>query len=177
MDEVVEALPRADGDVEAQMEALRDFVVRGGPTPLNHRLWLDLEEFETRIDEIVQMFPREVRRARRITKEEQRIIQDARDEARRQLEEARAEAGSILAAARDEADRLVEASAVRQRAIEQSEAILARAQESAQEIRDRSYAYGLQVMDSVLGSIRRLNDSVSQDRIQLEQMRPGSEQP
>ncbi len=172
MEESPDALPRTDVDVEAQLEALRDFVVKGGITPLNHRLWLDLEEFEARIEEIIGLLPKEVRRARRITREEQRIIQDAQDEARRILEETRAEGEQIIRSSREEAQRMVEASAIRQRALEQSEQILERAEASAREIRDRSYSYAQQVIDNVLDSLRRLRESVEADKRQLEDVRP-----
>ncbi len=163
-----ENVPRPDADVDTLLDSLRESVTKGGPAPLNHRLWLNLEEFEGRVDEIVALLPRELRRARRITKEEQRILQDARDDARRVLDEAREEAEQIRSAARDEAERMVEASAIRQRALEQAEDLRQRAETSAREIRDRSYAYAQQVMDNLIQSLRGLTDTVRQDRAQLD---------
>lgn len=170
-DEPVDALPRTDVDLEAELEALRDFVSRGFSL-MNHRLFIDLEEFDTRAEQVIALLPKEIRRARKIVREEQRLIQDAREEARRLLEEARAEAEQIVSASREEAERQVEASAIRQRALEQAEAILARAQESARDIREKSYSYARQVVTNVETSLQRLTDSVQQDRTQLEQMRP-----
>ena len=91
-EELNDALPRTDVDLETELEGLRDFVLRGGTSLINHRIWLDLEEFETRVEHVIALLPKEVRRARRICREEQRIVQDAKDEARRVLDEARAEA-------------------------------------------------------------------------------------
>lgn len=166
--EGTDTLPRTEVDLEGELEALREFVVSGGPVVLNRRLFLDVAEFEERLERIVAQLPREVRRARRICREEQRIIQDARDEARRLLDEARAESEQIVAAAREEAERLVEASAIRQRAKEQAEATLAKAQETADEIRRSSYAYARQVLENVVQSLNRLAQSVEQDKAQLE---------
>src|ERR1044071_7652120 len=132
MDEAADALPRTDVDLEAELERLRDFVIKGGPTPLNHRLFLDIPDTEEQFERVIALLPKEIRRARRVCREEQRIIQDAKDEARRLLEEARAEAEQISTTAREEAEgtiaranaeaeRLVESSAIRQRALEQAE--------------------------------------------------------
>jgi vacuolar-type H+-ATPase subunit H len=162
-------------DLEGELEGLKDTVMRGGPAMLNHRVWLDLEEFESKIDQIIALLPKEVRRARRICKEEQRIVQDAKDEARRLLDEARAEADNVLKEAREEAEKLVESSAIRQKALEQSEAMIAQAQERSREIREMSYTYSQQVVDNVIGSLKRLTQTVEQDRIQLDQMRPERE--
>jgi len=185
-EEPSDALPRTDVDLEAEIESLRDFITKGGPTPLNHRLFLDIEETESRFEHILALLPKEVRRARRICRDEQRIVQDAKNEARRLLDEARAEAEQLvtgareesderLARAREEADRLVEASAIRQRALEQSEAILAQANQTAQDVRDKSYAYADQVIGNVVESVKRLARQVEQDRLQLEQSRAESD--
>jgi vacuolar-type H+-ATPase subunit H len=172
-EDAADALPRTDVDLESQLEGLREWV-KGHTTLLNH-CFLDVEEFDERVEHVIALIPKEIRRAKRITREEQRIIQDAKDEARRQLEEARAEADQILTSAREEAERLVEASAIRQRALEQAEATIARAQESARDIRVRSHAYAQQVIGNVLASLDRLQQSVQGDKAQLEQMNPENE--
>jgi vacuolar-type H+-ATPase subunit H len=172
VEDSLDALPRTDVDLESELETLRDFVLRGGWVFMNHRVALDAEEFESRIEQVIALLPKEIRRARRVCREEQRIMQDAKDEARRLLDEARAEAEQITATAREEADKLVESSAIRQRALEQSEATLAQAEATARDIRDKSYAYAQQVVGNVVESLKRLQQTVEQDRAQLEKMNP-----
>jgi vacuolar-type H+-ATPase subunit H len=185
-EESVDNLPRTEVDIESEIESLREFVVKGGPITLHHRLWLDLDEFEARLEHIVALLPKEVRRARRVCREEQRIIQDAKDAARHLLDEARAEAEQIVAGARgeaeeqlaranEEADRLVESSAIRQRALEQAETTIDQARATANEIRANSYAYAQQVVGNVINSLNRLTQTVEQDRAQLEQNPPEQE--
>ncbi len=171
MEEPVDALPRNDVDLETEMEGLRDFVLQS-PKLINHAVWLDLEEFESRVEQLIGMLPKEVRRAKRITREEQRIIQDAKDEARRLLEESRAEADQIVRSAQEEADRLVESSAIRQRALEQAEATIAQSEQTARQVREQSFQYANQVIDSVITSLQRLGDTVQSDKAQLQQNRP-----
>jgi vacuolar-type H+-ATPase subunit H len=193
-DNATDALPRTEVDVQAELESLKESLTRGGPVVMNNRLWVNVDEYETHVDQIIQMLPREIRRARRVMREEQRILQDAKDEARRVLDEARAEANQltteareeaetrtttareeaerILADANAEAERMVEASAIRQRALEQAEATIAQAEATAREVRDQSYRYAEQVIDNVVNSLRRLTASVEQDRTQLQQRAP-----
>jgi cell division septum initiation protein DivIVA len=171
-DEAPDGLPRTEVDLEASLESLREFVVRGGMTPMGHRLWLDLEEFEERIEQVISLLPKEIRRARRITREEQRIIQDAKDEARRILDEARAEADQISKGARESAEQMIESSAIRQRALEQAETIIANAEETAGQIRQKSYTYAQQVVSNVEASLKRLAQSVEQDKVQLDANKP-----
>ena len=170
-DDVLDTLTRSEADLQDRLEHLRTFV-NTGTQLLHHRMWLDLDEFEERFDQIIAILPKEVRRARKVVREEQRIIQDAKDEARRILEEARAESKTLVDDAREEAERLVEASAIRQRAVEQSEATLARAEEQALEVRQKSYDYSSQVLKNVSESLKRLQASVEQDRGALDNMRP-----
>ena len=144
-----------------------------GTQVLHNRLWLDLDEFEERFDQIIAILPKEVRRARKIVREEQRIVQDAKDEARRLLEEARAEASQLVTTAREESDRLVESSAIRQRALEQAEATLAHAEEQALDVRQKSFDYSSQVLNNVTESLKRLTQSVQADRSALDNLRPG----
>jgi vacuolar-type H+-ATPase subunit H len=185
IEDPADALPRTDVDLESELESLREFISKG-PQFLNHRLFIEVEEIDSRFEHVIALLPKEVRRARRICRDEQRIVQDAKDEARRLLEEARAEAEQIVStakeeseksvqAAREEADRLVESSAIRQRALEQSEATLARAEQTAREIREQSYAYANQVVGNVVDSLKRLTKTVEQDRAQLQQSGPDSD--
>jgi vacuolar-type H+-ATPase subunit H len=170
-----EGVPQTDVDLEADLENLRDLVVRGGPVWLSHRVWLDVEEFEARVDQIIALLPKEVRRARRIAREESRIIQDAKDEARRLLEEARAEAEQIVSSAREESQRLLDSSAIRQRALEQAQLIVTKAEDAASELQSKSYGYAQQVIGNVEASLKRLTQTVEQDKAQLDQMRPAGE--
>ena len=174
--------PRVDLDLEAELQRLREFVHQGWGV-MNHRLYLDLEEFDGRVDDLMARLPNEVRRAKRITREEQRIIEDAKEEARRVLEEARAEAErvtrqakalaeQVTTQAREEAQRMVETSSIRQRAVDQAEEILARAESASAELKTRSYAYAQQVVGTVEQSLKRLAQSVEQDRAQLDEMNP-----
>ena len=162
-DPAFEGVPRTEIDVEADLEALRDMV--RGSSPLMNRAWaVDLDEFEARMDQILALLPKEMRRARRIAREEQRILSDAKEEARRTLENARVESEKTVEAARSEAERLVESSTIKRMATEQAEEIIARSEESARQIREGGFEYARGVISSVEDSLQKLLENVRSDR-------------
>jgi vacuolar-type H+-ATPase subunit E/Vma4 len=163
-----DALPRTDFDLEAELEELAEFV-RSGASFMNHGIWLDLNEYESRMERILTHLPKEIRRARRITQQEQRILEDAKEEAGRLLGEARTEADELVAAARREAERILDASSIKQAAIAQAEEIIQRAQASAQEIRERAFAYGRDVLASLQATVASTEEQI---RIGQQQLAP-----
>jgi len=162
-DNVFAGVPRTEIDLEADLEALRDLII-GGKVVAGRAWAVDVEEFEARLDQILALLPKEMRRARRIAREEQRILADAKEEARRSLEEARAEAEQTLAAARAEAERLVESGTIKQMATEQAEQILQRADETGGQIRQGAFDYARGVIESVETSLEQLLENVRADR-------------
>src|SRR5688500_8313770 len=72
IEDPADALPRTDVDLESELESLREFISKG-PQFLNHRLFVEVEEIEGRFEHVIALLPKEVRRARRICRDEQRI--------------------------------------------------------------------------------------------------------
>lgn len=164
--EAQDALPRTDFNLEQELEELHEFV-RAGTGFMNHAVWLDLEEFETRIRRIMTHLPKEVKRARRVTREEQQILQEAKNEASRTISEARSEAEELIAAARAEAERLVEASSIQQAAVSQAEAIVQRAQGTAEEIRQRAFTYGRDVLATLQATVDQTREQIIKGQEEL----------
>jgi len=161
-----DALPRTDFDLEAELEDLAEFV-RGSPSFMNHAIYLDLNEFESRVERIFTHLPKEIRRARRITQQEQRILEDAKEEAGRLIGDARTEAEELVAAARREAEQILDASSIKQAAIAQAEEIIQRAQASAHEIRERAFAYGRDVLTSLQSTVESTQEQIRLGQQQL----------
>jgi cell division septum initiation protein DivIVA len=161
-----DALPRTDVDLEGEIQDLHEFV-RSGPSLMNHRISLDLNDFEERIERLLGHLPKEIKRARRIAQQEQRIIQDAKDEAARLLGEARAESDELVTAARQEAERVVETSAIKQAAIAQAEEIMRRAQQSANDLRERAFAYGRDVLSALETTVDNAREQIRRGQEQL----------
>jgi hypothetical protein len=170
--EAAETLPRTDLDLEAELQEIHEFV-RTGYSFMNRAVWLDLDEFEGRMQRVLAHLPRELQRARRIARDEKQILQDATEEARRVIAEARAETEELLGAARGEAERIVDQSSIKQLAVSQAEEIVQQAQATAHEIRCRAFAYG---RDTLQALERTMEEMRQQVRLGQEQLRPPEEE-
>ena len=182
-------IPRSEADLEAELERLRQ-TVSGGARLMNHAVWVDVDEFEERMDQIRQQLPREVKRARRVVQEEQRILGDASAEserlrteaaaeaqrvlgdstaeAQRLLETARAEAENLLSAARAEAARLVHENTIRRMAEEQAQQLLDQAHDNAIQIGEGAYAYARDLLSRLELTVGDITESINQGKAQLQ---------
>lgn len=142
--------------------------VEGSKQVMNKALWVDLDEFFARTNKIRASLPEEMKRANRISRESQRILEDAREEARRLLEEARAEAERTVTAARAEAERLVEQGEIRRLATEKAAEIIAAAEQRAEEIRKGAHGYAREVLGNLEVSVNKILASIRKGQEQLQ---------
>src|ERR1051326_3666889 len=103
--EALESGPRVD--LERLVDEL-ETCVENSKQIMNHAVWLDLDEFFEITRRIKASLPDEIKRATRVSREGNRILDDAREEAKRMLEEARAESERLVRTARAEAEQLVD---------------------------------------------------------------------
>lgn len=154
-------------DVMKLLDELEEHV-EASKQVMNKALWVDLDEFFARTNKIRASLPEEMKRASRISKEGQRILEDARDEARRYLEEARAEAERTVAAARAEAERLIDQGEVRRLATEKAAEIIAAAESRAEEVRTGARTYAREVLGNLEGSVNKILASIQKGQEQLQ---------
>src|SRR5438105_900195 len=92
--EASDPLPRMEVDIESELEDLHAFI-RSGPGFFNHAVWLDLDEMENRLQRVLAHLPKELKRARRVAREETQSLSEAKADAGRRLADARAEAEEL----------------------------------------------------------------------------------
>ncbi|MCS7051678.1 MAG: hypothetical protein NZL87_08700 [Thermomicrobium sp.] len=83
-------------DLYQLLERLEELVARSSRVPLSGRLLIDEHELLTVVEELRHAFPRELRQARRVLQERQKIISEAQLEARRILETAQERAQYLM---------------------------------------------------------------------------------
>lgn len=148
------------------LEELEEYV-EGSKQVMNKALFVDLDEFFARTNRIKAAVPDEIKRAARITRESQRIAEDAKEEARRILEEARAEVEQQLQGAREEGTRLVDEHEITRLATEKAAEILAHSERQAEEIRRGALAYAREVLGNLEGSVTAVLTSIQNGQRQL----------
>jgi vacuolar-type H+-ATPase subunit H len=154
-------------DILKLLDELEDHV-DGSRHVMNKAIWVDLEEFFARTNKIRASLPDEIKRASRIVKEGQRMLDDAKEEARRMLEESRAEAERTVTAARTEAERLVETSEIKRVATERAAEIIAVAEQRADEIRRGARSYAQEVLGNLDSSVNKVLASIHKGQEQLQ---------
>jgi len=163
-EEALEAGPRVDlerlvDELEARVEASKQI--------MNHSVWLDLDEFFELTRRIKASLPDEIKRATRVSRDGNRILDDAREEARRMLDEARTESDRLVRTARAEAERLIEAGEIQRLATERATQIVAQAEQRAEQVHQGANAYAREILTNLETTVHRVLEAVEAGKQQL----------
>lgn len=117
------------------VDRLEEIVTESRAIPLSNRVVLDEDRFLDIVDQMRVSIPEEIKKARRIQQERERIIAQANEEA-----------GRIVSLAQEEASKTLMDHEVVKAAESRAAVILERAQKEAQQIRDDADQYVLEVL-------------------------------
>lgn len=154
-------------DVPKLIDRLEDLV--GGSRHFFNKAWgIDLEEFYILTNKIKASLPDDVRKATRLTKDSQRIVEEARMEAEQVLERARKEADRLMTEARTEAERLKDTHEISRIATTQAKEIVAQAEQNAAEMRRGADEYAMDVLARLENEVARAMTTIQKGREKLE---------
>ena len=157
-----------------QLEALLD----GCTHLMSHAVWVDLDAFFQLTANIRQHLPDDIRRATKVARDSEKIVEQARSEAERIRNEAAEDAERILQDARRAADRLLRDGQEQQNRLvaehdvlrlaqQEGKSLLLHAEEEARQIREGADAYALEVLTKMEDNLSR---AVAHVRRGLEQL-------
>jgi cell division septum initiation protein DivIVA len=163
--ESVDAGPRVDlerlvDELETRVEASRQI--------MNHAVWVDLDDFFELTRRIKANLPDEIKRATRVSRDGNRILDDAREEARRMLEEARAESDRLVRTARSEAERMLETGEIQRLATERATQIVSQAEHRAEAVRQGANGYAREILTNLEGAVHRVLEAIDGGKQQLQ---------
>jgi cell division septum initiation protein DivIVA len=147
-------------DIMFLVEQLESLVATGKKLPLTNNVVVDQERALNLIDELRAAVPEEVRAAKRITAEGERVIEKAEQEAER-----------IIARAQEQAAFLIDERGLTQAAQDESDRILARGRSEAEEIRRGADEYAVSVLVGLEGDLVRTLQSVKKGIAMLDERR------
>jgi len=136
-------------DIIFLVERLESLIANGKKLPLTNNVVLDQNAALGLIDELRVAVPEEVRAAKRINSEGERIIDKAQEEAER-----------IIARAQEQAAFLIDERGLTQAAEEESRRILDQAEVDADEIRRGADEYAVSVLVGLEGDVVRTLQSI-----------------
>lgn len=122
-------------DILHLVDRLEELVMEGRGIPFSGRVVLDEERFLDIVDQMRVTIPEEIKKAKRVQQERERIIAQANEEA-----------GRIVRLAQEEAEKLVSGHETVKVADDRASVILERAQNQAEQIRRDADAYVMEVL-------------------------------
>jgi len=149
-------------DILHLVDRLEELVVEGRAIPFSGRVVLDEERFLDIVDQMRVTIPEEIKKAKRVQQERERIIAQANEEA-----------GRIVNLAQEEAEKLISDHETVKAADARTAVILERAQNQAEQIRRDADGYVVEVLsqleyelDGLLTTVRNGLRRVQQGRRQ-----------
>lgn len=144
-------------DVLQLIDRLEQLVSAGTRLPLSSRTIIDEQEFLDIIDQLRVTVPEEIKQARRVSQERERVMLQAE-----------AEAEKILNAAQEQATRMLQENSLVQRAQDEAERILNDAARTAEEIRQGADEYAAEVLTGLETELSRLLATTRKGRATLD---------
>src|SRR5262245_10880280 len=139
------------------LDKLEALVSGGTRLPLTSRALVDEQEFVDLLDEIRAAVPEEVRQAKRVSQDKEKVILQAQGEA-----------DKILGAAREEASRILQEDSLIRQARDHANAYVQDAIDRAEEVRRGADEYALAALENLEEQLTRLLASVRKGKATLE---------
>ncbi len=153
-------------DILHLVDRLEELVMEGRGIPFSGRVVLDEERFLDIVDQMRVTIPEEIKKAKRIQQERERIIAQANEEA-----------GRIVSLSQEEADKLVSGHEIAQAVEARAAVVLERAQNEAAQIRKEADEYVMEVLSQLEYQLDGLLTTVRNGlrRVQQNQQRMASQ--
>lgn len=145
-------------DIFELLDALEELVDSSPKIPLSSKALVNYEDVLDCIDQIRSVLPEEIRQARWVAKERDRIISEAKHDAER-----------ILLEARSRIDELAEETEVVKKAREMAEEIMEKARATSLEIRRGSEIYAEEILCKLEDNLNSVLDTIRLGREELNQ--------
>ncbi len=146
------------------LDELEDIIDKGASVPFSGRCILDKDELLDVLQEIKLKLPEDLKQAKWIKEERQRILQ-----------EAQAESDNLIKSAEDKIIAMVNENEITKKAIVQGNQIIEKARSDARQISDSSYNYADSLLETVekvvMSSMKDLEQCVNIVRSNRSEMR------
>ncbi len=140
-------------DILNLLERIEDIIEEASKFPLSNKVMIDKEEILEVINEIRLKLPDEINRASWVSKERQRI-----------LNEAQSEADELIEKVKDQQKYLVEESEIARQAQKYADQLIEEAERKANEMKIGAYNYSDEILSRLQEKIKEINGIIEQNR-------------
>lgn len=130
--------------------------------------FVNIDEFYTLVNKIRASLPEDVKAAARITRDADRIVNDAKEQAAQIIDQSKSDSAQIIEDARTEAARLVDSSEIKQMATAQAKEIVASSEEEARSTKAGSDEYAREVLSDLETFVSKVLTTIQRGRDKLD---------
>lgn len=131
-------------------------------------VWVNADEFFVYTNKIRAFLPEDMKRASRISRDSEKLLEDAQQETERVLQGARAEAERYLQEAHSRALQMVAHNEIRRQAEQDAERIMLEAEQNAREVKAGADQYAREVLASLDTFLGRIMGTIQRGRAKLD---------
>ncbi|MDD4237696.1 MAG: ATPase [Desulfotomaculaceae bacterium] len=147
-------------DLLSALNELEELIETSGKIPLTRKVMVNEDRMLDLLDRIRTTIPEEIRQAKWIIQEREKVMNDSQKEALRLLEDAQKQ----VVKQADESE-------VTRKAKEMSDEIVAKAEDQARELREGARSYADDVLTNLMESLDKLSIQIEQGRSELRTMK------
>lgn len=155
-------------DVNKLLDELEELVehrplpVMRGVRPFRKAFFLDVDDVLDYTHQIRASLPQQIQRADQITREKDRILDEAREQADRMVKEAAEHAEATIRKAQEESRILVSNHEIVRQSQQEGQRIVEQARQEGEAIRQGALEYAKNILDNLNGAIANLSQHVTQ---------------
>jgi cell division septum initiation protein DivIVA len=147
-------------DLLSALNELEELIETSGKIPLTRKVLVNEDRMLDLLDRIRTTIPEEIRQAKWIIQEREKVMNDSQKEALRLLEDAQ-----------KQVDKQADESEIARKAKDIADEIVDRAEDKARELRDGARSYADDVLTNLMDSLDKLSSQIEQGRSELRTMK------
>ncbi len=149
------------------LENLEELLESGAKVPFSTKVMVDIDELRELIEDMRLKIPDELKQAKWVKEERQRIIADAEADAQKTLSDAKAKSEQMLKDAQEKIATLVDDHVITKQALEQKEQIIENANKVSKEISMGTRDYADAILEKVEEVLKETLNVVHNNRNEL----------
>lgn len=147
-------------DLLSALNELEELIENSGRVPLTRKVMVNEDSILDLLDRIRTTIPEEIRQAKWIIQEREKVMSESQKEARR-----------IVENAQKQVEKQAEDSEVVRKSKAVAEEIIARAERTAQEMREGAREYADEILSALQDKLNKINQQIEQGRSELRAMK------
>ena len=147
-------------DLLSALNELEELIENSGKVPLTRKVMVNEDSILDLLDRIRTTIPEEIRQAKWIIQEREKVMSDSQKEAMR-----------IMENAQKQDEKQAEDSEVARKAKVVAEEIIAKAEQTAQEMREGARIYADEILGALQDRLNKINQQIEQGRSELRAMK------